>query len=74
VARSCVTHERPWRNPCCDLLIISWTCWKKRWQTHRFGQDFADDGKQGYRSVVGSGLLLIFLMNRWNIGRFPFRR
>ena len=37
-------------------------------------QDFADDRKQGYRSVVSSRFFLIFLVNGRNIGRFPFRR
>ena len=36
VPKSCVTHERPQRNPCCALLIPSRTCSYSRVQTQRY--------------------------------------
>ena len=49
-----------------DMIIKS--------ETHATLQNFSQDGKQRNRSIIFCWFFTIFLVDRHNIGRFPFRR
>jgi hypothetical protein len=42
-------------------------------ETHATFQNFSKDGKQRSRSIIFGWSFTIFLLDRRNIGRFPFR-